>query len=423
MTDSKLTPSLSFWIAVICTILATTPFELTSENTVFTTLFPFTVMFGLLFHLEARARRYLSNNHLIWAAVLFAALMITNIGTPKQYAIALSVLAPAMILLAGFARQSARILKVIDAAIAINVTFLLIQIFIYLVSGNIIEFHTLLFPFSSSRVAEFIGLVRLGGLHNEPGTYSSYIFALLVSRHLLGGAPSDKIFFISGFSLIITFSAWGMLAGLIVLMAAFLSRGYKNKRSRIVAIIGFTLATAFVLSSSYFDLFANYIDQRFDTSKGSASYRSEVFSVFVDELPTYMLIGRPFAEAFCAHCVSPQDLGVFSQLIVRLGALTGSIFLFAAVRPYLRTSLTTLILVAFFFTGKYDLGDPIFWFVLSLAVSGRKQIETAWRGGRVGATGAPYETGAGQFAIGMPGMAIVGAKTAIEDPREISDRS
>lgn len=364
---------------MICTILATTPFELSSENLALTTIFQFSVLLGLFFYLESPAIRSAHIRCLVWAGILYTVLIVSNIQSPKNFAIALSVLAPATILLAGFAWQSSRTLKVIDAVIAINIFFLFLQIAIFLVSGNIAEFHKLLFPFSSSRVGEFIGIVRLGGLHNEPGTYSAFIFALLVARHLLGGWPSDKIFFLAGFSIMITFSAWGIVAGFVVFLVAILSAGRQGSRSKTIAIASLILLAAVVLSSTYFDLLGNYIDQRFDSSQGSASYRSEVFSVFVQELPTYMLIGRPFTEAFCMYCISPQDLGVFSQLIVRLGALTGFAVLVFAARPYLMTSFPTLILVAYFFTGKYDLGDPVFWFVLGLALCGRKSIELAWR--------------------------------------------
>jgi hypothetical protein len=196
----------------------------------------------------------------------------------------------------------------------------------------------------------------------------------------LGALPSDRIFLLAGFSLMMTFSAWGIIAGFVTFLVAMLSKSYQRKRNKVLAVAGLMLLATFVVFSSYFDLLTNYIDQRFDTSKGSASYRSEVWSVFVQELPTYALIGRPFAEFFCSDCISPQDLGVFSQLIVRLGAVTGLIIMVAAVRPYLLTSLPSLILVTFFFTGKYDLGDPVFWFVLSLAFSGCRPIERAWRG-------------------------------------------
>lgn len=375
MTNSREIFSPNFWIAVICTLLATIPFELPSNNTAITTLFSFSVMFGLLLHSEATAKLSLSIKILIWAAFLSAILIVSNFKYPSDFAISLSVLTPAVILLAGIAWRSARTLNVIDAVIAINMFFLYLQLTYYFISGNIIEFHTLLFPFSSSRVGEFIGVIRLGGLHIEPGTYSAFVFALLLARHLLGGAPSDKIFFLAGLSLIVTFSAWGIIAGLVVFSVIILSRSHQSKRNKIIVVSGMLFLTALVQYSTIFYFLADYTLQRFEPSAGSASYRIEVFSVLVQELPTYILIGRPFEEVFCAECISPQDLGVFSQLIVRLGATSSLIVFVYALRPYLFTSFPTLILVLFFFTGKYDLAEPIFWFVLGLAFNGRRRFE------------------------------------------------
>lgn len=369
MINSKTSTSLGFWISVICTTLAAIPFELQSKNAAaISTIIPFFLMFFLFFYSKAFVGGIISAKSALVAVFVSIMLIISNLRAPGNYALADSILAPSIIILAGFARINPRTLLVIDKVIAINLFFFATQIFIYLVSNEIVEFHSLLFPFSSTRVVEFLGIIRFSGLYNEPGTYSAFMFSLLAARYLLGAQPTDKIFYLTGFSLMVTFSAWGMVAGSIVIMVA-LFHNIPIRPYVVIFMVAMALLVIVTLPIEYFDFIKSYIEYRFDTSHGSASYRMESFQFFIKEFPTYMLIGRPFSEQFCPQCISPQDLGVFSQLIIRLGLPAGLVILFFSLRAYLFNSFFGLVLLLIFFTGKYDLGDPIFWFVLGISLS------------------------------------------------------
>ena len=128
---------------------------------------------------------------------------------PGNWALAVGVLGPLTMLFGILSARQQKLFAVVDVVLMINLAALSIQFLYYVWAGELLQIHTLLFPSSASRVGDFLGFVRLGGLHLEPGTYANFMYALVVLRVLLGGALTDRLSILMLISIALTFSAWG----------------------------------------------------------------------------------------------------------------------------------------------------------------------------------------------------------------------
>ena len=123
-------------------------------------------------------------------------------------------------------------------------------------------------------------------------------------------------------SFALTFSIWGITAFLIGMIAVTIS-AISNKRpmgkfllSSLIVVSGFLIV---LVTTSQLEPFLSYLQVRLDWTQGSASYRLIAFNELVATFERYSLIGMPMSEQFCAGCQSPQDLGIWSQIIIRFG--------------------------------------------------------------------------------------------------------
>ena len=353
-------------------LIATTPSEAASENlgALVVSKF-FALALSVPYFLNSR-RNTVPLGVILYTLIVAFAFALSNLAMPGNWAISVAVLGPLTMLFGVFTvLQQEKLRAVIDAVLIINLAALAFQYLFYMWVGEIVHLHTLLFPSSESRAAEFLGFVRLGGLHLEPGTYSNFLYVLVVFRVLLGGALTARLSLLMLVSFALTFSTWGIAAFLVGMIAVALS-AFSNQHR-----IGKTLLSGFiVISSLLVVLFTtnlqepvlSYLQVRLDPTQGSASFRRIAFNELVATFDRYVLLGMPMAEKFCASCQSPQDLGLWSQIIIRFGFFAAVFILVISVISAWKHSAITFILVLFAFTGKYDVSTPITWLFLGLVL-------------------------------------------------------
>ena len=170
-------------------------------------------------------------------------------------------------------------------------------------------------------------------------------------------------------SFALTFSIWGIAAFLAGMIAVTIS-AFPNKRlmgkfllASLIVVSGFLIV---LFTTSLLDSFLSYLQVRLDWTEGSASYRLISFNELVATFERYIPIGMPMAEQFCAGCQSPQDLGVWSQIIIRFGIFAAALVFVVSIVSAWKHSAMMVILVLFAFTGKYDVSEPITWLFLAL---------------------------------------------------------
>lgn len=310
---------------------------------------------------------------LVFLLLLPSIYALSNISSPGLWAIfvtAASILSMFVGIL--FSKYDRNALFVIDAVLGLHVIFLSLQALIFLTKNTLVEPHNWLFPASDSRSGFHLDVLRLGGAHIEPGTYANYMFLLLVMRTCLGGALNDRISVLTGVTLALTFSAWGILASS-VYFAAVLAQEIFVKRAVGAGVFLAASIGLLVLFAAYWwghlDWAINYFEVRFDITQGSAGSRKETWDAFLTSIDRFLVIGMPEAVSFCEMCQSPQDLGLWSQLVVRLGLFVAiAVFVFVIVASW-RQTLSLQFMISFSFSGKYTLSDPVVWVFLMVLLA------------------------------------------------------
>lgn len=361
-----------FWLAVLGVLIATTPSENASGNLGLVVFLHFLALVLAAPYLLQRHTNTVPLRLIIYILIVTSVFVLSNIAMPGSWALAVSILGTCTLLFGVFAAHPQRLRTVIDTVLIINLGALAFQFLFYILAGEIVHLHTLLFPLSDSRAGEFLGFVRLGGLHLEPGTYSNFMYVLVVFRVLLGGALTDRLSLLMLASFALTFSAWGIAAFLTGMITIALAAFKNRQRMGKVLLSGFIVMSGFLIvlfTSNLLEPILSYLEIRLDPTRGSASYRIIAFNELVATFDRYVPIGMPMAEKFCAHCQSPQDLGIWSQFIVRFGIFTAVLVFVVSIVSAWKHSVMMVILVLFAFTGKYGVSTPITWLFLALVLT------------------------------------------------------
>ncbi|NDK36733.1 hypothetical protein [Rhodovulum sulfidophilum] len=368
---AKQTRGAFLWLAVLGVLIATTPSETVSGEPDILVIAPFLALVLAVPYLLQSRTNTVPLGLVLYLLIVAFAFAISNLAMPGNWALSVAVLGPFTMLFGFFAAHPQKLRAVIEAILVINLAALALQVLLYMSVGEIVDLHALLFPWSESRSGEFLGFLRLSGLHLEPGTYSAYLYVLVVFRVLLGGALTDRLSLLMLASFALTFSAWGIAAFLTGMIAIALS-AFSNKRLMgKILLSGFIVVSCFLVilfTTNLLEPFMSYLQIRLDPTQGSASYRMIAYNELVATFDRYIPIGMPMAEKFCAHCQSPQDLGIWSQIIVRFGICAAVLVFVVSIVAAWKHSLMMVTLVLFAFTGKYDVSKPITWLFLALVL-------------------------------------------------------
>jgi hypothetical protein len=369
---AKQTRGAFFWLAVLGVLIATTPSENASGNAGNLVILHFLALIIAVPYLPPSPKKPVPMGLILYTLVVPCALVISNLAMPGTWALAVAVLGLFTMLFGVFVADQQKLRAVIDAVLIINLAALICQFVFYLAEGEIVHLHTLLFPLSESRSGVLFGVPRLSGLHLEPGTYSAFLYVLVVFRVLLGGAITDRLSLLMLASFALTFSVWGIAAFLTGMIAVVFSVLLNKRRIGTILLLTFMLLVGclvFLFKGNLLETVLAYIQLRLDPTQGSASYRIIALNELVATFNDYVPIGMPMAKKFCADCHSPQDLGVWSQIIVRFGIFAAVLVFVVSIVSAWKHSVVMVLLVLFAFSGKYDVSKPITWLLLAVVLT------------------------------------------------------
>lgn len=364
--------SVTVWLATIGLFVAATPFEITVDASAQVLVIRFVSILAVVPFFWNRRNLSLPVTGVILLFTFPIIYALSNIRTPGLWAIFTTLALHWTIFIAILIAREKKSLIFIDRVLRLHIFFLILQIFMYFALDTLIQPHDWFFPSGNSRSGFHLEILRLGGAHIEPGTYANYMFLLLVLRTSLGGSLSDGLAILTGLTLAVTMSAWGLAATAVYLLALLTSSENLKRRTliRVLFILSIIL-TVFQMAyqSGYLDWALNYFAIRYDTSQGSAGSRSDTLIAFFDNFDNFLLIGIPEAISFCETCQSPQDLGLWSQLFVRLGVPAAGVFFTCVAIASWRRPLALQLMIWFSFTGKYVLSEPVTWLFLVVSIS------------------------------------------------------
>lgn len=269
-----------------------------------------------------------------------------------------------------------KVLFSLKAIILLSVSTLFIQIIIYKFTNNLIQFHEIFFPLSHARFAfqDNFGIVRMGGMYLEPGTYANYLYMLLMVFIIINKKISHPLVFLSAVSIIFTYSIWGMISGLFLLIIAFIDKfKYISIKSKLFLIIVILLASTYSVKYISNSGAINFAIAKLngDIVSGSVSSKKDTYDEFKENFLDYMLYGDGFDPNFRKGESSVQDSGLLLNMTIIFGLLFTILITFIYMSTLLKWyGIKYLILMAPLVFSKVYYWDYIFWLLFFLVLSG-----------------------------------------------------
>lgn len=305
-------------------------------------------------------------------------MLISNFGSVRAgVALVFFPIAMALLcfLLFVLAESSAKFKSIFTSSLTWIVIFwvgsYLAQLALFIALGEILDVHNFFFPYSEQRTEVVVdGLVRLGGIHIEPGTFSNWLFGVLILRSILVGDVFDRINIVGFIGLPASLSVWGFIATVFVIAAYFLQKRRAISKG-VVAILslGIVLGTLEVSYGFVSDI-QIYLESRSGVESSSTSTKYDAYSSFGSEAHKFVLVGQDVTYNFCESCWSIQDAGVSVNLATKIGIFF-TIFIFAlfGIGIYTCAGLSVLVLIIPMLWSKWFYWDPLFWLVVFFAFS------------------------------------------------------
>lgn len=266
---------------------------------------------------------------------------------------------------------SAYLVAAIKLLIYISALSLILQLIIYQFFGYI-DFHSLIYPWSSARYEDSQNFLRLGGIYIEPGTLSNWIYAFTLLLILVEDKLNIRLISIAALAMLLSLSAWGVAISIIIFIflalqhkIIFIKKNniYFKLRPFILTITAFLLTAIFLIVFITDDIYT-FLETKFSFETGSGEVRLVVYDEFLAILPDILLFGLGYASDFCSDCQSPQDAGLFISFTVVYG-LMFSIFFFLIIilAFYKKLGIKGIILVLPLLTSKIYYWDYILFLI------------------------------------------------------------
>lgn len=316
----------------------------------------------------------IQGKQLVWALLLGVYLILVNMGSVVQALFAVVwVFFASVLFVSVWSAESRRamLVKALDIVIVSFVVILALQAVYYGLTGVMIDFHNLFFPFSHARLFQTLGsLWRFTGQQIEPGTYANWMYALVLLRAVVSGNLFSRISFIGISSILVTTSFWGFFAVIFFVLAYLLRKNNPAVALRKVMLIVASISVGVVLVQLLGIDVVSYISRRLALSDFSASEKIAAFSSVRKDWENYVLVGKPLSYDFCAGCASRQDAGILLSLFVNFGAAIVVLMLAVmAVGAQKRFGYVGLLVLVPFLFGKYSIGDFPFWVIVAFLLA------------------------------------------------------
>ena len=206
------------------------------------------------------------------------------------------------------------IIFAINLSLIIHLTFFLIQLIFWLISGEHLDFIVAITG-EVTRNLSSISIIRSSGLFIEPQNYSFFILALIYLKYHLTSNYSDKISVISLISVPLSFSLFGIIGFLLFYFLIF-------RKAISKWIIAPLLLLAIYFTYDYFlFIYENRLVSFTDDSSFLIRFTEPLFLLFSDY--KYLLIGKGFGIIGTKF----YELSTLLSIFTSLGLFLGSFFI------------------------------------------------------------------------------------------------
>lgn len=229
----------------------------------------------------------------------------------------------------------------------VSIMMLFLQIIIFKFTGNILELHNIFFPYSHARVQliENLDLFRFGGMYIEPGTYSNYMYTFLILYMILNRGKDNLILFVGAISIILTVSVYGIIFGtyfLILLTFKHLNK-YSLKKIFIFISLLVILIGVVVQKIQETNIY-KFIQVKLQFKSMSGYSKMELINNFKEKYTDYIYLGEGFDNIIGQGIISPQDAGLFINLMIKFGILFALLIVITCILFFILNRKWTLLL-------------------------------------------------------------------------------
>lgn len=306
---------------------------------------------------------------------LGALLLLKNIEAVTPYVFLCVAIYCASYAFAQAILSSAELRTVVEnalaALIAVWVLLLTLQVGGYYVTGSTVTFHELLFSASEQRIDEALGLLRFGGVHNEPGTYANWMYGVVVARALLIRRIHTPLHTAAVLSTLMTLSFWGYIAAAFYLLSALLDSLVRASLRGLLSA-GVTTCICIVAFIALEDMVLPYLQMRADLDRIHGASSISVLQGMAGSMESWLLFGSPFINTPCYNCTSVQDSGIFVNAVFYFGLAFVALSLYVLWRAFRMFGVSGVVFVFPIFIGKYFYWDPIVVFMFALILTDRR---------------------------------------------------
>ena len=241
----------------------------------------------------------------------------------------------------------------------------------YYGSGEIVELHNLFAPYSIQRTELLSsGLARLGGAHIEPGTHANWVYGLVLLRAIYSRRLFDRLSIVSLLSIPLTMSFWGLISSLVFFLAYIVKQGELKASRIVISTVCIFALFAILFSSGQLDSVLEYMQTRSQVQDESTEAKMAGVVGFFANFHEYILFGAPHTYDFCSGCLSPQDIGVFLNTVVKVGFFFSLFLFFSIYKSFLKIFGVSGFLFALpLVFAKWFYWEPILWLVVFAAVA------------------------------------------------------
>lgn len=333
---------------------------------------------------------FTKNNLLIISGIASYFLIVNLFDVGKQSFVALGLIVLGLLLAAGLGRSGKKALLILTTGyLSINLFGFLLASIIYLLTGDVIDLHGIVFPYSEARIMLSSGFMRLTGFQIEPGSYSAFMYIVVIIRSLLIKKIGTTFHVIVAVSCLFTFSAWAAIAIAILLAAMLMEFLLKLKKSVfnygivwLVVLVSVSIIPAFYLkfnSSEQAAQYEKHLEKKMLYS-GSSSSKQSALNSLLRHYSTSEGLGRPMSSSFCSFCKSPQDLGTIPNMTYFMGLGPTAILVVVIVyRLFVNYNLSFIVALMPVAVSKAYFYDPLIWLIIGILIFHPRQKKQGTR--------------------------------------------
>lgn len=361
-----------FWVESLCFFVVATHFEFGDAGSGLAYAIKLACLGAILLPRFAIGGATIGNG-VAWIVVLACIFLSVNLVETTDRA----VIAFALIVVGSAVGQlrdpdwDERLIALLTVYLIIHLGGFIFQVGQFLLQGQILELHGLIFP-SASRAYQVGTAARLSGFQIEPGTYAQWMLMATFLRCLLLRRIFSPLSGAVVASTLVTLSLWAVIGVALFAIGAIIEAVFQStfrnkfRATYLILLLGISFLIFFYsLPDATIRDSLTYLDVKADLTSTSGTDKVAAVGAIFERVFDVLIFGAPLGSRFCEACLSPQDVGIWANLVYYFGLLpTVAVMGLVAWSIATRWGPSYLPLLVALLSWKAQFYDPFLWIIL-----------------------------------------------------------